>query len=173
MAANEIALPKNLRDVVAEYDQKLAAAADTVKAFQSAGDALKTAATIGGVWGDVRIDTGSVYQSHVEQSLLKSAWRHVYEGLNISRIASTRDKKRWDQSLANPPPFTLENIRATFGDFIVNPRGNILRGRAEVFCDLDTAYKSHDKVRIGVKGLPKRIIAGAFRLPRPSHHRFL
>ncbi|MCH2220202.1 MAG: DUF4942 domain-containing protein, partial [Dechloromonas sp.] len=28
----------------------------------------------------------------------------------------------------------------------------------EVFCDLDQAYKSHDKVKIGVAGLPKRII---------------
>lgn len=60
--------------------------------------------------------------------------------------------------MTNPAPFTLENIRATFGDFLLNPRGNILRGMAEVFCDLDPAFKSHDKVKIGVAGLPKRVI---------------
>jgi hypothetical protein len=73
-------------------------------------------------------------------------------------MASAADKRRWQQSLASPAPFTLDSIRATFGDFILNPRMNILRGLAEVFCDLDPAYKSHDKVKIGVKGLPKRII---------------
>jgi Domain of unknown function (DUF4942)/Uncharacterised methyltransferase family (DUF6094) len=154
----ELALPKNLNDVVAEYDQKIATVSNTVKAFEAAGNALKTASTIGGVWADVRIDTGSVYDRQILESLLKSAWKHVYSGLQIERIASAKDKKRWEQSLANPPPFTLDNIRATFGDFILNPRLNILRGLAEVFCDLDPAYKSHDKVRIGVKGLPKRII---------------
>ena len=156
--STDIALPKNLRDIVDEYDHKVASATSAVKAFEAAGDALKTASTIGGVWANVRIDTGSVYDRQVTESLLKSAWRHVYEGLNISRIASAKDKNRWEQSLANPAPFTLENIRATFGDFIANPRINILRGLAEVFCDLDPAYKSHDKVKIGVAGLPKRII---------------
>jgi hypothetical protein len=78
MTNNELALPKNLRDVVQEYDQKIAAVADAVKAFEAAGDALKTAATIGGVWSDVRIDTGSVYDRTIRESLLKSAWKHVY-----------------------------------------------------------------------------------------------
>ena len=37
----ELALPKNLRDVVEEYDQKQSAAGDAVKAFAAAGYALK------------------------------------------------------------------------------------------------------------------------------------
>ena len=137
----ELALPKNLRDIVAEYDQKLAAIPEAIKAFEDAGNALKTAATIGGTWGDSRIDVGHIHDQQIHESLLKSAWRHVYDGLNIDRIASAKDKKRWEQSLAEPAPFTLDNIRATFGDYILNPRGNILRGLAEVFCDLDPAYK--------------------------------
>jgi hypothetical protein len=60
--------------------------------------------------------------------------------------------------MEKPAPFTIDNIRGTFGRFVADPRGNILRGLAEVFCDLDQAYKSHDKVKIGVAGLPKRII---------------
>ena len=40
----------------------------------------------------------------------------------------------------------------------MRPRYHILRGLAEAFVGLDPAYKSHSKVRIGVKGLPKRVI---------------
>jgi type I restriction-modification system DNA methylase subunit len=72
--------------------------------------------------------------------------------------ASAQDKRRFQQAMASPAPFTLENIAATFGDYIRNPRANILRGLAEVFSDLDPAFKSHDKVKIGVAGLPKRVI---------------
>jgi type I restriction-modification system DNA methylase subunit len=156
--SGQLALQRNLADVVAEYEQKIDAVPHAVAAFEAAGNSLKMAACIGGTWGDSRINTGSVYDRQLLESLLKSAWLHVYKGLSIERIASAADKRRFEQAMANPAPFTLDNIRATFGDFILNPRGNILRGLAEVFCDLDQAYKSHDKVRIGVKGLPKRVI---------------
>src|SRR5690606_20791532 len=66
--------------------------------------------------------------------------------------------RRFEQSMSDPAPFTMDNLRATFGKYIADPRGSILRGLAEVFCGLDPAYKSHDKVKIGVKGLPKRVI---------------
>lgn len=36
MTSSDIALPKNLRDIVDEYDQKVTAAADAVRAFESA-----------------------------------------------------------------------------------------------------------------------------------------
>jgi hypothetical protein len=149
-----------LSDIVAEYDQKLANLSQAIAEFAAAGDTLKAAACIGGTWGRGNIDTGSVYEHKLKDALLQSAWLHVYSGLNIERIASAADKRRFDQAMTNPAPFTLENIRATFGDFILNPRGNILRGLAEVFCNLDQAYKSHDKVKIGVAGLPKRVIIG-------------
>lgn len=157
-SANQLALQRSLADVVAEYDQKVAAVPEAIAAFEAAGTALKAASCIGGTWGDSRIDTGSVYDHKVLESLLKSAWRHVYDGLNIATIASASDKRKFEQALVSPAPFTLDNIRATFGDFLLNPRANILRGLAEVFCDLDQAYKSHDKVKIGVSGLPKRVI---------------
>jgi SAM-dependent methyltransferase len=65
-------------------------------------------------------------------------------------------------ALKDPPEFTLENIRGTFGRYVQDPRGSILRALAEVFCDLDPYYKSHEKIKIGVKGLPKRIIMSGF-----------
>lgn len=154
----EIALQRSLADVVAEYDEKRARIPAELAQFNEAGSAIKMAASIGGTFGNVSINTGSIYERTLEDSLLKSAWRHVYNGLNITRIASAIDKRNFDRAMEDPAPFTLDNIRATFGKYIADPRGNILRGLAEVFCDLDPAYKSHDKVKIGVKGLPKRII---------------
>ena len=152
------AFRRRLTDVVEEYEQKSAALTESLAAFNAAGDAIKTAATIGGTWGNTSIDTGHVYESVLRDSLLKSAWRHVYNGLNIERLCSASDKRRFEQAMEKPIPFTIDNIRATFERFIENPRGNILRALAEVFCDLDPAYKSHDKVKIGVAGLPKRVI---------------
>lgn len=155
---NTPALQRSLPDVVAEYDLKLAGIAEAEKAFERAGNALKMACTIGGTFGDVSIDTGRNYTSSLQLCLLRSAWKHVYEGLNLDQIASADDKRKWRTALEKPEPFTLDNIRGTFGRYILDPRGNILRGLAEVFCQLDQAFKSHDKVKVGVKGLPKRII---------------
>ncbi len=159
-STGQLALQRSLSDVVAEYEQKLAAVPQALAEFEAAGLKLKTAATISGTWGDTRIETGSVYESHLKESLLKSAWKHIYDGLNIASIASAKDKRRFEQDLTKPAPFTLDNIRASFGDYLLNPRANILRGLAEVFADLDPAFKSHDKVKIGVAGLPKRVIVG-------------
>lgn len=155
---NRLALLRSLPDVVAEYERKLEAVPQALDDFTRAGNVLKTAATVAGVWGHTGIDTGHAHESTLKDSLLKSAWRHVYDGLGIESIASAADKRRFRQAMASPAPFTLDNIRATFGDFLLNPRANILRGLAEVFCDLDPAFKSHDRVKVGVAGLPKRVI---------------
>lgn len=151
-------LKRSIPDVVAEFEHKHASIEAALADFNAAGDALKSAATVGGTWGNTRIDTGHVYKHVLTDSLLKSAWRHIYVGLNIERICSATDKSKFEQSMESPPPFTIDNIRATFGKFILDPRGNVLRALAEVFCALDKAYKSHDKVKIGVDGLPKRVI---------------
>lgn len=156
--STEIAMLRRLPDVVAEYDAKKAAITEVVKAYKKAGDDVMLACTIGGTFGRENIDLGHPQEHALHKNLLKSAWLHIYEGLNIPRIASAKDKKLFEQTLESPAPFTMDNIRATFGRYVADPRQNILRGLAEVFCDLDPAYKSHDKVRIGVKGLPKRVI---------------
>lgn len=77
----------------------------------------------------------------------------------MSAVASADDKHRFEYSLNqwDLPEFTIENIRGTFGDYILNPGDNILPGLAEVFCGLDPFFRSH-AVKIGVKGLKKRVI---------------
>lgn len=155
---NEVSLGRRLSDVVAEYEYKLAAIPEVLATFTQAGNSLRTAVAIGGEYGRENLDTGHVSAHTMAAHLLKSAWYFIYDKLQIAYLASADDKRRFEQSMASPPPFTLDNIRATFGRYIEDPRGNILRGMAEVFCNLDPAYKSHDKVKIGVKGLPKRVI---------------
>lgn len=149
-------------EIVAEYDAKREALAGALAEFEAAGTALKSAATIGGTWGNVTLDTGrGIYPSVLEASLLQSAWRHVYELYGLEQIASASAKREYEQMFSAPPPFTVENIRDTFGDLVSDPWGSILRGLAEVFSGLDPAFKSHEKMKIGVKGLPKRVILGS------------
>lgn len=155
---NEITIGRRISDAVAEYESKNAAIEQTIKIFEEAGRTLLAAVTIGGTYGQENIETGHAYEWKLRKNLIKSAWLNVYNGLNIEQIATAKDKNRFKQELENPVEFTLANIRATFGNYIQDPRSNILRGLAEVFSDLDPAYKSHEKVKIGVKGLPKRII---------------
>lgn len=155
---SELSLGRRLSDVIEEYDIKKSAINDALITFEKSGTALKMACTIAGEFGRENINIGHNHTSTLERSLLKSAWFHVYDKMQISYLASAKDKKLFEQSMVNPPEFTMDNLRATFGDYLLDPRGNILRGLAEVFCDLDPSYKSHDKVKVGVKGLPKRII---------------
>lgn len=145
-------------ELVEEYEKKLAALAGELERFNSAGASLRMACAIGGEWGGQNIDTGRVYDTDLKQSLLCSAWRHLYKSLQIERLASANEKRLFEQSMAKPAPFTIDNIRATFGPYVKDPRGAILRSFAEAFTALDPAYKSHEKVKIGVKGLPKRVI---------------
>lgn len=144
--------------LVAEYEAKRAAIPDALASFQRSALALKMAGTIGGTYGQVTIDTGRVDERDLEKSLLCSAWLHLYEVANIETFAPAGDKKKFHQSMADPAPFTMDNIRERFGLYVADPRGSVLRGLAEVFCELDQSFKSHDKVKIGVKGLPKRVI---------------
>ena len=128
----------SLSDVVAEYDAKLLAAKQTIEDFHDAWSKCQLGASIGGAYG------GTLSSSHISVSphkfhavLLSSAWRHVYNGLQIDQVASAKDRKRFEMLLNKPDPFTLENLREQFGDYLLAPRFHILKGLAECFTDLD------------------------------------
>ena len=156
------ALQRSLPDIVAEYETKALAMKDTLVACGKANNELQMNATVAGVYGQTQLKFDTPSERTLHEHLLKSAWLHVYAGLNISRLSSPTDKSFWKQKLEKLPPFTLENIREVFGAYLLDPRGNMLRGLAEVFCGLDPYYKSHDNMKIGVQGLPKRIIMSGF-----------
>lgn len=152
------ALQQTVFDLINEYATKHEAIEDEIKAFDAAFTRLGMAATVQGTFIEPVGNKSYLYADRLRANLLKSGWQALYNRLQVDRIASAKDKKLFERTIAAPPPLTLDNAKATFGDYFARPRYHILRGLAEAFADLDPAYKSHSKVRIGVQGLPKRII---------------
>lgn len=156
--SNVPALQRTVLDLVEEYQAKDADVEKAIADFDAAYDRLGMSATVQGTYAESIGSKPHLHAGSLRKNLLKSGWKAVYQRLEIDRVASAKDKQLFDRTLADPPPLTFDNAKATFRDYFERPRFHILRGLAEVFADLDPAYKSHSKVRIGVKGLPKRII---------------
>ncbi len=156
---NAIARQSTVGDLVEEYEQKHAAIDQAIADFEAAFSRLELSASVQGKFvAPVTRHRPYLSARDLRSNLLKSGWKAVYDRLQIDRIASAKDKKLFERTLEDPPELTFDNAKATFGDYLMRPRYHILRGLAEVFADLDPAFKSHSKVKIGVKGLPKRVI---------------
>lgn len=154
-----LATPRTILDLIDEYDQKVAGVDDAVKAYEDACRFVESAGVVMGTYAEpVLRGRAYVHAGDMRKNLLKSGWKAIYNRLNIDMIASANDKRLFERTLADPPPLTAEIVRSTFAHYYANPRLHILRGLTEVFADLDPAYRSHSKVKIGVKGLPKRVI---------------
>lgn len=160
---NALATQRTVMDLIAEYDEKAAGAEAAVKAYEDACTAVEMAGTVMGTFAEPVLRQRSyVRPDDIRRNLLKSGWKAIYNRLQIDRIASANDKRLFERTIADPPPLTFENAKATFGPYLENPRQHILRGLAETFSSLDPAYRSHSKVKVGVKGLPKRVILSGF-----------
>lgn len=158
-----LAVQQTVSDLVGEYEEKRDAIESELKAFNDAYLHLEMAACVQGTYAQpISRYKPYIHAKELKECLLKSGWKAIYNRLQIDRIASARDKKLFERTIEDPPELTFENAKATFGDYLMRPRYHILRGLAEVFADLDPAYKSHSKVKIGVKGLPKRVIISSF-----------
>lgn len=159
MTYNAPARQSTVLDIIDEYEHKIANVDAAIKAYEDACTAIEMAGTIMGTYvSPVLRGKAYVHASDMRKNLRASGWKTLYNRCQIDRIASAKDKKLFERTLADPPELTFDNAKATFGPYLENPRSHILRGLAEVFADLDPAYKSHSKVKIGVKGLPKRVI---------------
>lgn len=157
--STSLALQRTVLDLIEEYDQKVAGVDQAIADYNAATSALNSAGCVMGTYvNPVLRGNAYVHASDMRKNLLQSGWKAIYRRLNIDMIASANDKRLFERTLADPPPLTQDNVRATFARYYANPRLHILRGLAEAFVDLDPAYKSHAKVKIGVKGLPKRVI---------------
>lgn len=156
---NQIARQRTVSDLIEEYEEKLANAPLAIEAMKESWRSLEMAASIGGKFGgSISRHSPHVSEHDVKCALLKSGWRAIYDRCQIDQIASADDKRLFERTFENPPELTFDNAKATFGDYLMRPRFHILRGLAEVFSQLDHAYKSHSKVKVGVNGLPKRVI---------------
>ena len=160
---NALATQRTVMDLIAEYDEKAAGVEQAIAAFEAAKTAVGMAGTVMGTYvAPVLRGSAYVYADDMRRNLLQSGWKAIYSGLQIDRIPSANDKRLFEQTIAAPPPLTFENAKATFGPYLENPRQHILRGLAETFAGLDPAYRSHSKVKIGVDGLPKRVVIQNF-----------
>jgi hypothetical protein len=154
---NNLTLKMPVTSLVVEYEEKKAKLGNELQAYKESGERLLLSCTVQGTYGQENLDVREPYIKILERNLLKSAWLTLWG--YIKDIATADDKREFNQSVSHGlPEFNMGNIRETFGHYIQDPRGNILRGLAEVFSSLDPAFKSHEKVKIGVKGLPKRVI---------------
>lgn len=148
-----------LEPLIAEYDTKCERVLAEIDNFKQSITNLEYASTVQGTYGGGVMRTVSPPGDHaILKSLRVSAWRHVYVGMKINEVLPASDKAKFERALEDPPEFSMENLKSTFGPYIMDPRSHILRGLAEAFCVLDKAYKSHSNIRIGVKKLPKRVI---------------
>lgn len=160
---NALATNRTVLDLIEEYDAKAAGVEQAIAAYERACVEIESAGTIMGTYAEPVLRGRSyVRADDMRRNLLKSGWKAIYNRLQIDRIASANDKRLFERTIADPPPLTLENAKATFGPYLENPRLHILRGLAETFAGLDPAYRSHSKVKIGVKGLPKRVVIQNF-----------
>ena len=153
-----VALPPNGAKLLEEYYQKKAAIPALSERLLRAQKALKDNSSLLGAYTDTPFDEARVNVDRVQKVLLRNAWAAIRELYRIDDIAPVSDRDELDRVLASPPELTAESMVEVFGDYLLNPRMNQLRKLAEIFVRLDDAYKSHSKVKIGVKGLPKKII---------------
>lgn len=157
--SNLPATNRTVMDLIDEYAAKDAAVEKAIEDYKAACTAIEMAGTVMGTYvGPVVKGNSHVHERDMRRNLLQSGWRAVYARMNIDRIASANDKRAFEMTMADPPPLTFENAKATFGKYLLDPRQHILRGLAETFAALDPAYRSHSRVKIGVKGLPKRVV---------------
>lgn len=156
----ELATARTVLGLIDEYEAKVTGVDDAIAAFDRAKTAMETAGCVMGTYVSPIFSSyvGAPSRQHVLKNLLQSGWKAVYDRLNVETIATANDKRLFERTLADPPPLTYENAKATFGPYLLDPRAHILRGLAETFSSLDPAYRSHSKVKIGVAGLPKRVI---------------
>jgi Predicted O-methyltransferase len=160
---NAIAKQSTVLDMIDEYERKVANVEQAIRDYEDACSAIEMAGTVMGTYAEpVLRQRAYVRADDMRRNLRKSGWKAIYNRLQIDRIASAKDKRLFERTIADPPDLTFDNAKATFGPYLENPRLHILRGLAEVFADLDPAYKSHTKVKIGVKGLPKRVILSSW-----------
>ena len=153
-----IATQRTVADLIEEYEAKDAALTQAMASFGASIDALGMASTVQGCFVDTIVKASVPHESALRKNLLASGWKAVARRVSFHDVATAADKLNFEKTLASPPPLTMDNAIATFKDYLERPRFHILRGLAEVFTALDPAYKSHSNVKIGVKGLPKRIV---------------
>ncbi len=101
------ATQRTVADLITEYEDKASAIAESIAALNMAVDAMNMAATVQGVYVERIVDRPYLTERSVNANLLKSAWKAIYNRLNVDQLASAKDKKLFEQTIAAPPPLTI------------------------------------------------------------------
>ena len=118
----ELAYPHAIRDIVSEYKYKSENLLDEMQNFEDARERLNANSVVSIAQGAQLARNQYISHETAQRQLLSSAWRALYIRLNLDRVFSASDNKLFDQSLESPPELTLDNLKATFGDYYENPR---------------------------------------------------
>lgn len=161
----ELVAQIDVMDLVEEYNNKKGSIRETVNTFNSAVKSVEMACVIQGTYHEpVFYRTPSINSENVLiKNLASSFWRTVYNRLGLGSFISKSEKEKFNKLFSDPiTDIDFDVVHSVFAQYGQNPRWHMLKGFAEVFSNLDQSYKSHDKVKIGVKALPKRIIVSGF-----------
>lgn len=123
-----VALQRTVVDLINEYAEKHDAIEAAIVDHDAAFDRLGMAATVQGTFVEPVGNKSYLRADDLRKNLLRSGWKAIYARLQIDRVASAKDKQLFERTIAAPPPLTIENARATFGDYFERPRFHILRG---------------------------------------------
>ena len=143
----------NLNDVVDAYEEKKKQLPAMIESLEQEVLKVKNACSMYGAFGGTVFKGELPSERHLLECLKCSAWQFVYDKANIEHIAPKTHIKHFQSLLSSPPEFDFDNLKSVFGEYVINPRAMQLKAFAEIFCNLDPYYKSHDNMKIGVKGL--------------------
>lgn len=96
------------------------------------------------------LPTLDAYMATRKHSLDVEVWAHIIELSQLKTLMDKTAKDQMRQALGETPPeVTIDNIRATLKDWILNADLVFRRGISVCFSNLDRRFKSHDGWKIG------------------------
>lgn len=92
---NELAYPHAIRDIVAEYQYKTERIDDELVAYENARKHLNAQCVVTGASGAQVVQSSYPSPTIAKRTLLSSAWKALYLKLNLDRVFSTTDDKKF------------------------------------------------------------------------------
>lgn len=96
------------------------------------------------------VDAREHFAAIITKDVDRRCWDHMMVKLGLDQLLDRQAREEFQASLkTDPPAFTVENCRATFGTIWAGRRDMYLRGIANVFMAMDRRFRSHDAFAIG------------------------
>lgn len=90
------------------------------------------------------------FAAAITRDIDRRCWDEMMQRLGLDQLLDRQAREEFQTSLrSDPPAFTVDNCRATFGTIWAGRRDMYLRGIANVFMKMDRRFRSHDAFAIG------------------------